>query len=124
MTTGKQLFFTLFAGLAAALLVGCSADKADTAKQKVEEARAAVKEVRQATDDKGLWKSTLKILGNAETSLDNGNYKAAINGAEEALFQAQKGLKQYREEQEEWRAAAKAATENENLKEARWTGTD
>ncbi len=125
MIAGKRLV-SLLAGMAAVALVSATAmaGQTDVAKKKIQEARSLVTEVRQTTDDVGLWKSTLKILGNAEKSLEQGDYKAAVDAAEEAKFQARQGLKQYREEQEEWKTAANAASQNGDFKEGSWTGAD
>jgi nucleoid-associated protein YgaU len=86
----------------------------------VQEARAAVDKTRRLTDDWGTWKSTLGIMRGAEKSLEQGNYEAAMEGAEEAEYQAEQGLAQYREEQDEWRKAVSAASQSGDYQESEW----
>lgn len=115
----------LLAGLSLALFVlgtgQALAGPAEKAQAKVEQAQESVAKVRGQTADWGLWKSTLKILGNAEVSLEQGDYKAARGAAERVIFQAEQGQKQYREEKQEWTQAVQDATRNGNLDEASWT---
>jgi hypothetical protein len=108
--------------LATALLCAgpAIAGSADQAKEKVAKAQAKLEEVRQKTDGWGLWKSTNKVLGNAEQSLQQGDYDAAIEAAEEVIFQANKGIAQYREEKTEHTKAVNAASQNGDLKEDAW----
>jgi uncharacterized protein (DUF342 family) len=114
----------LVAGLGLALLAGgagvASATTADEAQAKMEKAQEAVAKVRTQTNDWGLWKSTLKILGNAKNSLEQGDHAAAVEGAEEAIFQAEQGMKQYKQEKDEWSKAFQAATSNGNIDEEAW----
>ena len=91
------------------------------AKEAIQEARSAVDKTRRVTDDWGTWKSTLGTMRGAEKSLEDGDYKSAIEGAEEAQFQAEQGLSQYREEQEDWKKAVSAAKQEGELKESEWT---
>ncbi|MFA9460769.1 LysM peptidoglycan-binding domain-containing protein [Thiohalorhabdus sp. Cl-TMA] len=94
----------------------------EKAAQAVSEAEAAVKKTQQETDDWGLWKSTLGILNNAKNSLEQGDYQAAIDAAEQAKFQAEKGLEQYQEEQEEYKKAEEAAKQRGDFPEEEWVG--
>jgi hypothetical protein len=115
----------LLAGLSLALFA-CGtgqaiAGPAEKAQAKVERAQESVAKVRSQTADWGLWKSTLKILGNAEVSLEQGDYQAAREAAERVISQAEQGQKQYREEKQEWSQAVQDATRNGNLDEASWT---
>ncbi|HKJ71319.1 MAG TPA: LysM peptidoglycan-binding domain-containing protein [Gammaproteobacteria bacterium] len=95
----------------------------EKAKQAVADAEAAVEKTRSETGDWGLWKSTLGILGNAQNSLDKGDYDAAIDAAKEAQFEAEMGLKQYREEQDQYKLAAQAAMKSGDYPESEWIGT-
>mgnify|MGYP006279766419 CR=1 FL=1 len=109
----------------AVLLGGCAGQTAkisdaEKAERSVAKAEQAIAETRETTDDWGLWKSTLKILGNAETSLEQGDYQAATEGARQARFEARKGLAQYREEKSEWKTAVKAAKSNGDFPEQEW----
>jgi len=94
----------------------------EEARQAVAEAEAAVEKTRSETGDWGLWKSTMGILGNAQNSLENGDYEAAAEAAEEAQFEAEKGLEQYREEQVQYKLASEASKEAGDFPEAEWTG--
>jgi nucleoid-associated protein YgaU len=94
----------------------------EKARQAVSDAEAAVEKTRSETGDWGLWKSTLGILGNAQKSLENGDYKAATEAAKEAQFQAEMGLKQWREEQEEYKVAVQAAKKGGDFPESEWVG--
>lgn len=119
----------LIAGLAtlALLLAGTGttlAASADQARAKVEKAEALMAEVENKTDGWALWKSTNKVLGNAQQSLKQGDYDAAVEAANEVIFQANKGLAQYREEQKEYDKAVGAATKSGKLKEDSWTKGD
>lgn len=107
------------------ILGGCAGQTskmgdAETAEQAVAKAEAAVKKVRNKTGDWGLWKSTLGILGNAQTSLENGDYKAAAEAANSAKFEAEKGLAQYREEQDQWELAVEASQSSGDYPEDEW----
>ncbi|HKJ89156.1 MAG TPA: LysM peptidoglycan-binding domain-containing protein [Gammaproteobacteria bacterium] len=93
----------------------------DKASQAVSEAEAAVQKNRNATDDWGIWKSTLKILGNAKSSLKDGDYKAAIKAADQAKFQANMGLKQYHKWQKDYKDAINAAENGGKFNEQQWT---
>ncbi len=109
----------------ALVLGGCAGQTskmsdAEKAKQAVAKAEEAVAKTREASDDWGLWKSTLGILGNAKASLEEGDYKAAAEAAREARFEARKGLAQYREEKTEWKLAVQSAESNENFSEKEW----
>jgi len=123
MEAVKNLLTPGLMALAALLLCAgpAAAGSADQAQEKVAKAQAMMKEVRRETDGWGLWKGTKKVLGNAEQSLEQGDYQAAIDAAEEVIFQAKKGLAQYREEQESYDQAVGAASANGDLKEGAWT---
>ena len=124
----KTTSFAKLAGLIAGgamLMVGCAGQTskmsdAEKAQQAVAKAESAVKKTRTRSDDWGLWKSTMGVLGNAKASLDQGDYQAAAAAANEARFQAERGLAQYREEKEEWRLAVKASTANGEFDEDAW----
>lgn len=109
--------------LAALLLVSgpAAAADADQARERVAQAQDTLAEVKQKTDGWALWKSTKKILGNAEQSLEQGDYAAAVEAADRVIFQANKGLAQYREEQQEYAEAADSASGSGKLKEDAWT---
>lgn len=110
--------------LLGALLLGASpamAGKAETAEQKVAKAQSLVTKVRNETDDWGLWKSTRKVLGNAEQSLKQGDHEAATKAAEKAIFEAKKGLAQFRDQKQNYDNAADSAASNGSLKEDAWT---
>jgi hypothetical protein len=94
----------------------------EKASQAVADAEAAVEKTRSQTDDWGLWKSTMGILGNAQNSLENGDYEAAIGAAEEAQFQAEMGLEQYRDQQENWRMAPQSEKKSDEFPEDEWIG--
>lgn len=111
------------------MLAGCASQPSEEgkgkateakAKEAVQEARSAVDKTRRVTDDWGTWKSTLGIMRSAEKSLKEGDYKSAIEGAEEAQFQAEQGLAQYQEEQEEYKKAISAAKQEGDFKESEW----
>ena len=109
----------------ALLLAGCAGQTAkmsdaEKAEQAVAKAEAAVKKTRTQTNDIGLWKSTMGILGNAQASLDKGDYQAAAEAANQARFQAERGLAQYREEKKEWSLAVKKATADGEFNEQAW----
>ncbi|MFA9460768.1 hypothetical protein [Thiohalorhabdus methylotrophus] len=110
----------------ALILAGCAGQDgtkmgmAEKAEQAVAKAETAVEKTRTETDGWGLWKSTKKILGNARASLEKGDYKAALDAARQARFQANKGLAQYREEQDQFQVAAKTASNSGNFNEASW----
>ena len=109
----------------ALLLGGCAGQTtkmsdAEKAQQAVAKAEAAVEKTRTETGDWGTWKSTLGILGNARASLEQGDFKAAMDAANEARFQAEAGLDQYREEQSDWKKAVSAARSNGEFSEAAW----
>ncbi|HKJ71671.1 MAG TPA: hypothetical protein VKA55_07975 [Gammaproteobacteria bacterium] len=126
MTATKRLSAATLAALAA-LVLGAGpalAASADQARAKVEKARNLVSEVRAKSDGQALWKSTRKILGNAEQSLAQGDYDAAASAADKAIFQARKGLAQYREQQEDYGQAADAASHSGQLDEKGWTEGD
>ncbi len=92
------------------------------AEQAVADAQAAVQKTREETDDWGLWKSTMGILGNAQKSLEEEDYEAAIDAAKEAQFQAEMGLEQFREEEEEWKTAVSASEKAGEFPEEEWVG--
>ena len=119
LITGLTTLAVLLAGTGPAL-----AASADQARAKVEKAEALMAEVKDKTDGWALWKSTNKVLGNAQQSLKQGDYNAAVDAAEEVIFQANKGLAQYREEQKEYDKAVGAATDSGKLKEDSWTKGD
>jgi hypothetical protein len=119
LTPGLAVVAALFLCTGPAL-----AGDADQARSKVEKAQAMMAKVANKTDGWGLWKSTNKVLGNAEQSLKQGDYDAAIEAAEEVIFQAKKGLAQYREEQKEYSKAVGAASQSGKLKEDGWTQGD
>lgn len=119
----KQFLGAIIAG--ALVLTGCAGQNAkmgaaEKAEQAVAKAESAVEKVREQTGDWGLWKSTMGILGNAKASLKQGDYKAAAEAANEAKFQAETGLAQYREEQEQYKTAVRAAKSNGNFPESDW----
>ena len=119
----KSLVAMLVGG--ALVLGGCAGQTskmgdAEKAEQAVAKAEAAVEKVRNKTGDWGLWKSTLGILGNAKTSLKNGDYQAAAEAANSAKFEAEKGLAQYREEQDQWELAVQASASNGDYPEDKW----
>lgn len=114
---------------AALVLGGCAGQTskmgdAEKAEQAVAKAEAAVEKVRSKTGDWGLWKSTLGILGNAQKSLEQGDYKAATEAANLAKFEAEKGLAQYREEQDQWKLAVKDAKSKDFAEKAWIAGRD
>ena len=126
MKAANRLLITGLASLAL-LLAGTGtaiAASADQARAKVEKAEALMTEVKDKTDGWALWKSTHKVLGNAQKSLKQGDYDAAAEAAEEVIFQANKGLAQYREEQKGYHKAVGAATKSGKLKEDSWTQGD
>lgn len=118
---------------AALLLGGCATQPTEpaaeaemTMKEKankaVSDAEAAVEKTRSETGDVGLWKSTNGILENAQNSLEQGDYQAAIDAANEAEEQADMGLEQYREEQDEWKTAVDEAEKSGEYTEEEWVG--
>jgi nucleoid-associated protein YgaU len=118
---------------AALLLGGCATQPTEpaaeaemTMKEKatkaVSDAEAAVEKTRSETGDVGLWKSTNGILENAQNSLEQGDYQAAIDAANEAEEQAEMGLEQYREEQDEWKTAVNEAEQSGEFTEDEWVG--
>lgn len=124
----KTNTFAKLAGMIVAgalLMAGCAGQTskmsdAEKAEQAVAKAEAAVKKTRTETGDVGLWKSTMGILGNAQASLEKGDYQAAAEAANEARFQAERGLAQYREEKKQWTLAVKKASANGDFNEAAW----
>lgn len=94
----------------------------EKARQAVADAEAAVEKNRSESGDWGLWKSTLGILSNAQKSLEQGDYQAATEAAKNAQFEAEMGLKQWREEQDEYKLAAQSAKEAGDFEEGEWTG--
>lgn len=131
MTRANHILYVGGLALGAALLVGGCAtpstekapeEKAETTKKEqaakaVSEAEAAVKKTRAETEDWGLWKSTMGILDNAKQSLEQGDYQAAIDAANEAKEQAELGLEQQREEQEDWKKAVSEAEQSGDYNE-------
>ena len=125
----KDIPFSKFLGtiIAGALILGGCAGQtskmsdAEKAEQAVAKAEEKVMNVREQTDDWGLWKTTLGVLGNAKKSLEKGDYQAATEAANEVQFQADKGLAQYREEQEQWKLAVQDAKTNGDFPEDKWT---
>ncbi|MFP4560464.1 MAG: LysM peptidoglycan-binding domain-containing protein [Thiohalorhabdus sp.] len=95
----------------------------DRAAQAVSQAEDAVQTTRQETNDTGLWKSTLGILDDARSSLEDGEYEEAIDAAEEASFEAEQGLEQYRKEQEQHKEALKSAENSGDFPEGEWVGS-
>ncbi|HKJ89157.1 MAG TPA: hypothetical protein VKA48_11710 [Gammaproteobacteria bacterium] len=129
----KEKPFTKMVALAfggALVLAGCAGQNgtkmgmADKAESAVAKAEKAVDKTRSQTSDWGLWKSTLKILGNAKSNLKKGNYEDAVDAAKTARFQAQKGLAQYREEQDQWKLAKQQAESNTDFDESAWVSGD
>ena len=127
--TKEKPFNKLLGMIVAGALVlgGCAGQTskmgdAEKAEQAVAKAEAAVTKVREQTGDWGLWKSTLGILGNAKISLQKGDYQAAAEAANEAMFEANKGLAQYREEQDQWNLAVKSSKANGDYPEEQWLG--
>ncbi|HKJ71320.1 MAG TPA: hypothetical protein VKA55_06170 [Gammaproteobacteria bacterium] len=124
----KEMPFKSLLGLiigGALVLGGCAGQTskmgdAEKAEQAVAKAESAVKKVREQSGDWGLWKSTLGILGNAKNSLKQGDYKAAAEAANEAKFEADKGLAQYRQEQSQYKLAVQAAEANGDYPESKW----
>lgn len=110
----------------AVVIAGCASggggqmSMEEKAKTSVADAKAALEETRSKTDDWGTWKSTIGLMRGAQKSLDKGDYKSAIEGAEEVEFQAEQGLAQYREEQKQWQKAVSAASQGGNFAEAEW----
>lgn len=131
MTRANRLLYTGGILLGASLVLGGCATQPteeapaqeDKAAQAVADAEAAVKKTRNQTDDWGLWKSTMGVLGNAQNSLEDGDYKAAIKAAEEAEWQAEMGLKQYNDQEENWDKAVKAAGANGDFPESEWVAS-
>lgn len=131
MTRPNRLLYAGGILLGAALVLGGCATQPteeapaqeDKAAQAVADAEAAVEKNRNQTGDWGLWKSTLGILSNAQKSLDQGDYEAAIEAAEEAEWQAEMGLKQYKDQKENWRKAVKAQKSAGDFPESEWTST-
>jgi nucleoid-associated protein YgaU len=118
---------------AALVLGGCATQPTEpaaeaemTMKEKaakaVSDAEAAVEKTRSETDDVGLWKSTKGILENAQNSLEQGDYQAAIDAANKAEEQADLGLEQYREEQDDWKKAVSSAKKSGEFAEEEWVG--
>ena len=108
----------------AALLLATSpamAGEAEQAAQKVEKAQSLMTEVHEKTDGWGLWKSTRKMLDNAERGLEQGDYEAAQEAAEEVIFEAEKGLEQYRNQKQGHEKAAESAAQSGSLQEDSWT---
>lgn len=126
MTDKRQTKLVSIVLGSAAVLAGCASggdgqmSMEKKAKQAVVDAKAALQETRSETDDWGTWKSTIGMMRSAQKSLDEGNYKVAIQGAEEVEFQAEQGLAQYREEQDQWKKAVSAASQGGNFLEAEW----
>jgi hypothetical protein len=124
----KEIPFKTLLGMivgGALILGGCAGQTAkmgdaEKAEQAVAKAEAAVEKVREETSDWGLWKSTMGILGNARASLENGDYKAAAEAANEAKFEAEKGLAQYRDQGEQWELAVQASAANGDYPEDKW----
>jgi len=109
----------------ALVLGGCAGQTskmgdAEKAEQAVAKAEAAVEKVRNKTGDWGLWKSTIGILGNARASLEQGDYKAAAEAANSAKYEAEKGLAQYREEEDQWTLAVEASKSSGDYPEDKW----
>jgi nucleoid-associated protein YgaU len=94
----------------------------EKARQAVADAEAAVEKTRSETGDWGLWKSTMGILGNAQKSLENGDYQAAMEAAKEAQFEAEMGLKQYRDQQENYKMAPRSSMKAGDFPEEEWVG--
>lgn len=120
----SKLLGAIVAG--AVILGGCAGQTskmsdAEKAEQAVAKAEDKVMKVREQSSDWGLWKSTLGVLGNAKSSLDQGDYKAATKAANEAQFQADKGLAQYREQKDQWQLAVQDAKSRGNFPESEWT---
>lgn len=130
MTRAKRFLQIGWLVLGASLVLGGCATQpteeapaeglAAQAQQAVADAEAAVQKTREESGDWGLWKSTLGILDNARASLEQEDYEAAIEAAEEAQFQAEMGLEQYREEQEEWKKAVSASRKEGDFPEEEW----
>jgi len=124
----KEIKFKSLVGLivgGALVLGGCAGQTskmsdAEKAEQAVAKAETAVEKVRNKTGDWGLWKSTLGILGNAKNSLKSGDYQAAAEAANSAKFEAEKGLAQYREEQDQWKLAVQSSKSNGDFPEDKW----
>lgn len=123
MQAVKSLRLPGFALLAGLLLSAspAMASEAEQAEKKVEKAQSLMTEVRETTDGWGLWKSTRKMLGNAEQSLKQEDYEAAKEAAEEVIFEAKKGLEQYRNQKQNHDEAAESASRSGNLEEESWT---
>ncbi|MFP4560465.1 MAG: hypothetical protein ACLFRB_10925 [Thiohalorhabdus sp.] len=122
----KEKPFTKLLGLivvGAVVLAACAGQNgakmgmAEKAKKEVAKAEEAVEETRQSTDGTGLWKSTMKVFDQARSSLEEGEYETAIDKAGKARYQAEKGLAQYREEQEQYQLAVKAGEGSQGFDE-------
>jgi hypothetical protein len=120
----RKTFMRLIgAGMVLGLLAGCAGGQGsmsvgpEKAKQAVAQAEKAVEKTRSKTNDWGTWKSVLGIMGNAQKSLDQGDYTAAYQAAQEAKWQAKMGLQQYKEQQKVWEMAVKTAKENGDFPE-------
>jgi uncharacterized cupredoxin-like copper-binding protein len=123
----RKTFMRLIgAGMVLGLLAGCAGQGMqddsmsvgpEKAKQAVAQAEKAVEKTRSKTNDWGTWKSVLGIMGNAQKSLDQGDYTAAYQAAQEAKWQAKMGLQQYKEQQKVWEMAVKTAKENGDFPE-------
>ncbi|WP_143004176.1 hypothetical protein [Thiohalorhabdus denitrificans] len=96
---------------------GAKMGMAEKAEKEVAKAEEAVEETRQSTNDIGLWKSTMKVLNQARSSLEEGEYETAIDKAGKARYQAKKGLAQYREEQDQYQLAVQAGEASKGFDE-------
>lgn len=92
-----------------ACTISISAVAADlaAAREAVEAAKVAIAQNRQQTEDWGLWKDTLDHLEKAEEALKIGDFDAALKEAEQAKFEADTGLVQFKQQTNTWRMAAK-----------------
>jgi len=78
-----------------------------TAQAAVVAARAAVAQNRKETADVGLWMNTLSHLAKAEEKLEDGDFDIALNEANQAKFEADAGLAQFKEQADLWEVSAK-----------------